>query len=137
MFLSPSELSSHMYEGVMDAISENDDTKVMTAINAAISEAKGYLSRYDTTALFDLEAEARDPILLLYIKDMAVWHFIALANPNIDYEARQNRYEAAILWFGKIQAGRVVPAGWPYASEATEKQTYFLFGSNPRRNSHY
>ena len=51
---------------------------------------------YDTEAIFAATGNNRNPILLLYIKDIAVWHFINLANPNVEMQLRQDRYEKAV-----------------------------------------
>ncbi len=135
-FLTPEELSTHLYADVMHAISNNDNTNVQTAINAATAEAQGYMSRYDAVTILGKAGDERDPILLMYLKDMAVWHLIALGNPGIEMELRENRYNSAIGWLTKIQAGKVVPSGWPLNEPAAE-QSYFQYGSNPRRSNHY
>lgn len=136
MFLSIAELNTHIYEEIVDTISNTNDTIVEQAINAAISEAQGYMSRYDTAALFAATSQDRHSFLLLCIKDIAVWHFIILSNPGIDWESRKIRYEAAIKWLEKVQTGKVVPENWPL-KEPTERQTYFQYGGNPRRDSHF
>ena len=58
------------------------------------------------------KASDRDSVLLMYLKDMAVWHFIPVANPNIDIEYREIRYNKAIAWLKNIQGGKIVPQGW-------------------------
>jgi len=135
-FLTPEELNTHIYDDVRDAISESNNAKVEAAINAAIAETQGYMSRYDITAIFGMADAARDPILLMYLKDIAVWHFLVLANPGVALEVRENRYKSAIGWLTKVQGGKVVPMGWPL-EEPAESQSYFQYGSNPRRSSHF
>lgn len=135
-FLTPEELNTHIYDDVRDAISESDNAKVAAAIRASIAEAEGYMSRYDTEAILAKAGDERDPILLMYLKDIAVWHFLVLANPGVDLELRENRYKSAVGWLTKVQGGKVVPKGWPL-NEPAEKQSYFQYGSNPRRNSQY
>lgn len=136
MFLTASELNTHIYDEIVDTISNDNDNIVEQAIAAAIEEAKGYMGRYDTLALFSATGANRHSFLLLCIKDIAVWHFIILSNPGIDWESRKIRYEAAIKWFEKIQTGKVIPENWPI-KEPTDRQSYFQYGGNPRRDSHF
>jgi hypothetical protein len=136
MFLTVPELNTHLYAEIVDTISEANDDIPSAAIAAAIDEAKGYMSRYDTAALFAAEGTERHNYLLLIIKDIACWHFIILSNPGIDWESRKVRYDAAIKWLQGVQMGKIIPEGFPI-KEPTERQSYFQFGSNERRGSHY
>jgi phage gp36-like protein len=122
----------------VEAIEGDWDGIADSSIDAAISEAKGYLSNYDIAAIFAAVGAARNAILLLYIKDIAVWHFIQLANPNIDLELREKRYNRAIEWLEDVQAGKVVPPLPTIAPTETNPQPGKLkFGSNPRRTTQY
>jgi len=146
-FLTIQQLQSHVYQGVSNVISQGDDSIVQDAIDAAITEAKGYLSRYNISRIFENEDPADenfegdenwkpDPVLLMYVKNIAKWHFIVLANPSIDYEDAQTRYDQAIKWLMNIQSGKIVPVNWPPAS-VPEQSTFFHINSNPKRRNHY
>lgn len=130
------DLKSHLYTEQIDVISRNDATLIDSAIAAAVQEAKGYLSRYDITTLFAKEDTERDATLLMYLKDMATWHFITLANANADLEHRRDRYKDALSWLKEIQASRVVPFGWPAATEDTQSSSW-LVSSTPKRETSY
>jgi len=143
-FISKEELSKHFLDGTVDAISNaifiDDDSKVEESINAAIEEAASYMNRFNISALFEASAEARNPLLLLYVKDIAAWHFIALANPNIDIETRRTRYEFAISWLVKVQSGKITPRGWPAAIPSEDGENgalVFKYGSNKKKTQHY
>ena len=143
-FISKEELSLHFLEGTVDAISDaiitDDESKVNESILAAVEEAASYMSRFNVDALFGASGEDRNPILLLYIKDIAAWHFIALANPNIDIETRRTRYEFAISWFIKVQSGKISPRGWPAAvpdESGADASKVFKYGSNKKKTQHY
>ena len=109
-FLTKDDLVSHIKAEVIDFITESDDTVVGEAIAAAIEEAKGYLSDYDIDTIFTATGTDRNPIVLLYTKDIAVWHFINLANPNIEISFRETRYNLAIEWLEKVQSRKTNPA---------------------------
>lgn len=136
-FLTPDELNTHLYEGTVTAISDGDATLMPDAIAAAIQEAAGYMSRFDYVTVLSQEGANRDPILLQYIKTMAVWHFIGLANANINYEVALDRYNKAIKWFDKVSDGRFIPIGWPVALQPTLNDFFQVGSSQPKRSNHF
>jgi len=130
VFTTPDELKTHIFENVVVAISDGDTSLMVTAIAAAESEAAGYMDRYDYVTIFTQTGTNRDPILLQTVKTLAVWHFIGLANPNIDYEVWHGRYKEAVRWLEKVQDSRVNPVGWPISAIP---QLGNLFHSKSRR----
>lgn len=131
------DFNTHLYTEVINVISRDDDTVLQDAINAAESEAKGYLSRYNIDELFEASGSDRDPILLMFLKDMAIWHFIVVANPSVDIEYRRDRYNDAKDWLVKIQTGKVSPAGWSYANDSEEPTPEIQVTSSPKRETHF
>ena len=143
MFITAAELKTHLYGEVTNEIDRADTGIAEEAISSAIAEASGYLSAYDRTAIFAAVGAARNASLLTFIKDIAVWHFIQLANPGISLALRQDRYEKAIRWFDKVQSGKVVP-DLPYPSPVLDAagntiiaETYMRWGSNKKRQNNY
>jgi hypothetical protein len=137
--LTVQDFNTHIYPELIEAIErqESEAPKLETAIRAAILQAKGYLSRFDIPTLFGAEGEERDEFLLKLLKDMAVWNFILIANPNINTEFHRVLFEDAIKELGKIQSGKVVPYGWPPAVDPESNSTFFHVRSNPRRGTSY
>lgn len=139
-YLLSSEISSHMYDENIQTITRGDDTIVTAAIDAAIAEAKGYLNRYDTARIFAAVGDKRNQLLLIFIKDIAVWHLITLCNVGTDMEFREKRYERAVDWLKAVQKGNVNPdlplldTGTSSTSDAIGP---IIFGSNPKRNNHF
>lgn len=137
MFLSNDEIKTHLYGEKIDTITRMDLTIITSAINAAIAEVKSYLSAYDTDVIFSAAGDERNPILLLYTKDIAVWHFVQLANPNTDLQLRLERYEKAVSWFDKIMRGQVAP-DLPLKSDPDAPENNFIrFGGNTPRKSYF
>ena len=62
-FITPEELNTHLYRENIEAISREDETVVVASIDAAVSEAKGYLSAYDTEKIFSAEGAERNALL--------------------------------------------------------------------------
>ncbi len=137
MFISKEELASHIYEEAITTISRGDNSIVEAAIEAAINEASGYISRFDYEQLFGAVGPERDALLMLYIKDIAKWHFINVCNVQVDLELAKARYDSAIKWLDKVQAGKVSPPNWPVKAGEETKQSPFTVTSNPKRGNYY
>lgn len=137
--LLAADFESHLYPELIEAIErqEEETPKLNTAIKAAIIQVKGYLSRFDTVTLFGATGEDRDEWLLLLLKDVAIWNFIIIANPNIDITFHELRWKQAIKELEKIQSAKVVPEGWPPASSPETSSTFFHVISNPKRGTSY
>jgi hypothetical protein len=135
--LTRNDFKTHLYPELIGAIERADTTKLETAIKASQLLAKGFMSRFDKAALFSAEQDERDELLLMILKDLTVWNFIIIANPNIDTEFHKERYDDAIKLLEKIQSGKLVPDGWPAATSPEEAGSFFHFASNPRRGTSY
>ncbi len=142
--VTPAELNN-IYPEIITEITRNDGGALATeAIDTAIEEIKMYLTRYDMIQLFGDAANAiaasfTNAYLSRIVKDIAVWHLIQLANPNIDYEIYKHRYEEHIASLRRIQKGDADPK-WPYldtTGEAAPQGDSVSAFSNPKRNNSY
>lgn len=139
-YLTPSELNTHLYGEVIQEIERDqlNSPKLSEAIKAGIAEVKSYLTQFDIDAIFSATGDNRNPIILLYAKDISVWHFIQLANPNVELELRKVRYETAVKFLDKVQSGKAVPDLPHKAADAEGTgNTIIKWGSNPKRNNHF
>lgn len=136
MFLTPEELKTHLYGENVDAITRDDDTIVTASVDGAIAEAKSYLGEYDTDVIFTASGTSRNALLLIFVKDIAVWHLINLSNPGIDFDMRQKRYDSAIAWLKGVQKGNITPDLVKLAISETNPGA-ITYGSNPKRIQHY
>lgn len=137
MFLSIKEMKTHLYAENIDIISRGDDAIMTAAIDAAIAEAKGYLGAYDKVKIFNASGEERNALVLLFVKDLATWHFLILCNAGSHMELRQDRYDRAIAWLKAVQKGDVTP-DLPTAETETGGGTGIIkFGSNTKRGQHF
>ena len=135
MFVTIDELSTHLYLEQIEAISGVDDTLLTAAIDGATAEAKGYLHKYDTEAIFGATGSERNALLVIFVKDIAVWHYINLANPGTELKTRQDRYKSAIAWLKSVQSGEVVP-DLPSVEHVEGQTDRYAWGSNPKRDNH-
>lgn len=134
MWITKAELATHMKVDNIDVITESDDTIVTAAINGAVTEAKGYLTSFDVATIFATAGASRNDLLLIFVKDIAVWHLMTLSNYQADIAMREKRYDRAISWLKAVQKGDVDPDLPTAASEYSAKITY---GSNERRENHF
>ncbi len=135
-FLTIAELSSHLYTENIDVINRGDDTLTQAAIDAAISEAKGYLGQYDVDVVFAKTGSERNALLLVFVKDIATWHFLVLCNAGTELELRQNRYERAVAWLKAVQKGDITA---DLTAKTTDGETLDVikFGSNEKKVQHF
>jgi phage gp36-like protein len=138
MYLDKSEINTHLYMDNVEVITRGDFTLIDAAIDAAISEAKGYLSAWDIAAIFGATGEERNALLLTFVKDIAAWHLLNLCNAGSDMKLRQDRYERAIQWLTAVQKGNVSP-DLPVVAEgdAGEPISPIIYGSNTKRGQHF
>ena len=136
-FITKEDFKTHLYEGTINAISDNDDDILNDAIATAMAQVTGYLSRYDTDAIFASTDKVKYADLRTYIKDLAKWHFIKLCNVSIQFDIAEISYKAAIAELLKIQQGKTVPKGWPLLSEDTADNTPFSISSRPKRGNYF
>lgn len=138
-FITLEELKTHLYNAQIEVISGSDKTIPLSAIDTAVAEARGYLSRFDKEAIFRAEGEQRNAFLASIIKDMAVFHYLKLCNYAADLEFRTFLYKRAIDWLTQVQKGQIVP-DLPMLDEDGDGKPdngEFLWGSNPKRSQHY
>lgn len=142
-FITKEDMYSHIYEENIDLIQRDDpnNKNIKTAIAAGISEAQSYMSKYDIEELFAATEDERDPILLLYTKNLIAWHFIGLCNAGVGYEVTEDRYNKASSWFLKVQSNKATPYGWPLKpkdpASGSDPASTVKYGGNKKRSNHY
>ena len=141
--ITPADLATNIYAEIITEITRADSTITTRAINAAIQEAKMYLSRYDLLQLFGTDTAdpaVTDEYLKTIVKDLACWHLLRLSNTGIDYTTYRAAWQDAIAALKNIQAGQAEPQGWPYAdttAETTPPGDNISWNSNPKRCNYY
>ena len=137
MYISPIEITTHLGVEQIEAISDGDETMLTAAIDAATQEAKGYLKAYDIAAELAKTGDARNALLVIFIKDIAVWHFINICHVNTSMTLRQDRYERAVSWLKAVQKGAVQP-DLPTVEDpnGVDNSLPYKITSNPKRSNH-
>jgi phage gp36-like protein len=73
-------------------------------------------------------------LLLIFVKDIAVWHLIKLSNYQADLEYRGKCYDRAVAWLKAVQKGDVTP---DLPESTNEVMTKITWGSNDKRVQHF
>jgi len=134
-YISTAEITTHLNTEQIEAISDGDETLLQAAIDAAYVEVKSYLSAFDMAAEFAKTGAARNALLIVFVKDVAVWHFVNLCNVNTDMKLRAKRYDDAQSWLKAVQKGDRNP-DLPALPVADQTGT-ILYSSNPKRVNHF
>lgn len=136
--ITTEELKTHLYSENIGTISRGDETILQAAVDGAIAEVKGYLAAYDRERIFNATGTERNALLLIFLKDIAVWHFIVLCNAGTEYELREKRYDRAIAWLKGVQKGEISPDLQTATEDDGDKATDTIrTGSNPKKNQHF
>lgn len=138
MFIEAPELKTHLYAEQIALIQREDETILTAALDAAVQEAKGYLAAFDRDAIFAAVGAARNALLLIFVKDIATWHFLVLSNAGTDLEFRETRYKRAVDWLKAVQKGDFSP-DLPKAVDADGISTAdaIVYGSNDKKIQHF
>ena len=142
-YIEIEELYTHVKEAELkNIISDNEDGIAGTAIETAIEFAEGKLGKYyDTDDIFSRSGSNRSKLLVLFIKDIAIWNIIGIENPSIDYDDKKFRYENAIGWFEAVYNGmKLSKKNFPRIPETNTEDkaaSSFTFTSNPKRQNYY
>lgn len=126
----PSSIRSEFIDRVV-----GDDEQILEIVeNQAISEMKGYMAaRYDVDAAFSKTGDDRHQLLLMFAKDIAVYHLCSIRE-GLMTQTRVDRYERAVKWLEGVQKGEVTVEGLEKVDEETAKaSSEFQMRSNPKR----
>lgn len=134
-FIAKSDYAEHINNNVLDAITQTTDSKLDEAETRAIELMKGYLSaRYLVDEIFNKTGSNRNPVIVMYAIDLALYFIHSLINFRKIPDYRKERYNAAVEWLEKVNAGEINPPGLPVPD--TGDKDYILYGSNTKRDNH-
>lgn len=110
-FITKSDYTSSIRVEFLDSAVREDPNILEIVENQAISEMKGYLSaRYDCEKAFSAEGSQRHDLLLMFAKDIAVYHLCSIRE-GLMTQTRIDRYERAVEWLKGVQKGEITIDG--------------------------
>lgn len=136
-FIEMSDYPASIHIEILDALVRQDDTLIEVCEDQAIAEMRGYLSgRYDCDKIFSATGDQRNQLVLMYAKDITLYHVFCIHNPQKISKIRIDRYERAIEWLKGVSKYQISVEGLPLL-EDSETDSPFRMKSNPKRVNHY
>ena len=135
MFIEKKDLFSAIREYELDGIVQDDPALIDIAISTAIGEIKPYLYRYDCEAIFAATGDDREPLLVRFAVDIAIFEIVSIVRPDQDLENRRALYNRAIAWLKQVRDEKM-PCGLPLLPVGPEQQKV-LSHSNKKRINYY
>ena len=108
-FLSDADYNFQIRTEILSSITQdNYDALLPVAENASMQEIEGYLAqRYDMATVWIMTGPARNPLLVMYMVDIVLYHiYSSISNKQMPAK-RENRYLAAKDYFERAAAGKV------------------------------
>jgi hypothetical protein len=137
MYVTPEEITTHLGAAQIEAISNGNDSDLDIAIKAAIKQVRGYLTAYDVDAELAKTRDDRNELLIMWIKDIAVWHFVNSCNVNTSLELRAKRKDDAIADLTKTQKGNFsIELPEKINNSGVNDNMPYKITSNQKRNNH-
>lgn len=110
-FLLKEDFKAVCDDMTLDVIDQSDDANLARAERYAIEEVSSYLrSRYDIAAAYAMRGDSRNPQLVMFTCDIALYHLVAWLPKRIGFEIRETRYQRAIGWLKDVQKGNATPS---------------------------
>ena len=114
---------------VLDALTGADDTIWQELSDEAVLEMKSFLnSRYDVTTIFNAVGLARDKSIVMYCKDISLYHLYSIYSFKAIPKIRVDRYNHALQWLSDVSSQKINPDGFPINTSSFVK-----YGGNDKR----
>ena len=99
---------------------------------AAQAEMESYLrDRYNVGIIFSKTADERNPLIVLYMIDIDLYHLFSSVAPRNVPQIRMDRYDAAVAWLKMVAKGQLNP-DLPVNNDADGKRIDSIVGSNTK-----
>lgn len=110
MEISEQDYRTVIGESALAIVSQASAEVRQSAERMAEEEMAGYLRpRYDVAAVFGADGEGRNPLVVMYLCDIALYNMAASLPQKMGMDVRQMRYERAIGWLEEVSKGNIVP----------------------------
>jgi phage gp36-like protein len=130
IFLTTPDMDVQIRTEVTNVITNNNSVSIDKAERAAIEEMQSYLrGRYDVANIFNKSGNNRNPMIVMYLIDMMVYHLHSATSARNIPELRGKRYDDAISWLKSVAADRLNP---DLPIKAGEESGNIKLGGNPK-----
>lgn len=131
-FITEADYSVQIKSDVLNIVKNAD--ALPKAQLMAQAEMESFLNtRFDVSQIFNKTAEQRNPVVLMYMIDIILYHIHSNISPRNIPELRGIRYEAAITWLKMVAKGDLNP---DLPSKENNNADYLLkLGGNTKYSS--
>lgn len=136
MYITIEDFDLTIYNEVSKAIARNQQHHILHKATIALAKIESYISgRYNCAAEFAKTGTARNPLLIKYALDIAVYHLYDIAEAMPTH--REKNYDEAIDWLKAISAGKANLSGVEPSlpSDANYPKGDIFMGSQAKRNN--
>lgn len=134
-YITEADYATRIDADILTSVSDDDPAILDDCENMALEFMRGYLhARYDVAAIFGETGADRNPLLVKYAVDIALYYMYERVAPESIPENRQSAYDAAEKWLTRVQRCEINPPDLPRVTDGTKD--YISHGSNPRRRNH-
>ena len=138
-FIELSDYDASMHRDILEATTRKDDAIVEICEDRAIEEMRCYLSkRYDCDRIFSAKGKERNALILMFAKDITLYHVCSIHNPQKFSPIRKERYDRAMEWLKAVSKVEISIADAPLLDGETARNNLpTQIRSNPKRVTHY
>lgn len=131
-FLEKEDYAFSINIPVLDALTGGDDGIIDELSAEAVEEMKSFLNaRYDVDAIFEAGGGDRNKTIVMYCKDIALYHIYSIYNLRMIPGNRITRYKHALKWLEDVCEQKINPEGLTLNTKSFVKT-----GGNEKRINH-
>ncbi len=102
-FLEEEDYGVQIRDYELEHIANYSDAIRLSSELKAQAEMESYLrARFDVAAIFGAIADDRNPLIVMYMVDISLYHLFTACTPRNVPEIRGIRYDAAINWLKMV-----------------------------------
>ena len=133
MFLTDEDYDAQIRNEVMAVVSSSAITRQKAELMAQSQMEESLNGRYKVGEIFSATGEDRNPIVMMYMIDLTLYHLHSKSATRMIPKIRLDRFDAAKEWLKLVRGGDLNP-DLPLLDEDTAK--YFIrLGCNKKRSS--
>jgi phage gp36-like protein len=137
-FLTENDFKPLISDAVLEQVMRSNTPTLERAEMMAISEMSSFLNtRFKTEEIFSAVGNERNPVIIMYLIDMVLYHLYTSVSPRAINELRVNRYDNAMAWLNKITKGELQPNLPLKVDPNGQPDNRLKWGSNPKLNLQY
>lgn len=129
-FLTETDYDVQIRTEVRNVVNQTNASQALAELMAQ-EEMTGYLRPrgYDVAAIFAATGANRNPLIIMYMIDIVLYHLHSNIVTRAMPKTREDRYNAAIAWLDKVSRGLLEPQ-LPKVQEPEDATPNMKLGSN-------